>query len=26
VFNEPEHDKVLRDVEVWLEAHLGSRK
>jgi alpha-beta hydrolase superfamily lysophospholipase len=26
VFNEPEHDKVLRDVEVWLEAHLGPRK
>ncbi len=26
VFNEPEHDKVLHDVEVWLEAHLGSRK
>jgi acylglycerol lipase len=26
VFNEPEHDKVLRDVEIWLEAHLGSRK
>jgi len=26
VFNEPEHEKVLRDVEVWLEAHLGSRK
>jgi alpha-beta hydrolase superfamily lysophospholipase len=23
VFNEPEHDKVLRDVETWLEAHLG---
>ena len=22
VFNEPEHDKVLRDVEEWLEAHL----
>jgi alpha-beta hydrolase superfamily lysophospholipase len=26
VFNEPEHDKVLRDVELWLEAHLGPRK
>jgi alpha-beta hydrolase superfamily lysophospholipase len=26
VFAEPEHDKVLRDVEVWLEAHLGPRK
>ena len=26
VFNEPEHDKVLRDVETWLEAHLVSRK
>jgi acylglycerol lipase len=26
VFNEPEHDKVLRDVERWLEAHLGLRK
>jgi alpha-beta hydrolase superfamily lysophospholipase len=26
VFNEPEHDKVLRDVERWLEAHLGPRK
>ena len=25
VFNEPEHDKVLRDVEIWLEAHLGLR-
>jgi acylglycerol lipase len=25
VFNEPEHDRVLRDVETWLEAHLGSR-
>jgi len=24
VFNEPEHDQVLRDVEAWLEAHLGS--
>jgi alpha-beta hydrolase superfamily lysophospholipase len=23
VFNEPEHDQVLRDVETWLEAHLG---
>jgi len=26
VFNEPEHDKVLHDVETWLEAHLGPRK
>ena len=26
VFNEPEHDKVLHDVEIWLEAHLGPRK
>ena len=26
VFNEPEHNKVLRDVEIWLEAHLGPRK
>jgi len=26
VFNEPEHDKVLRDVEIWLESHLVSRK
>ena len=26
VFNEPEHDKVLREVEIWLEAHLGPRK
>jgi acylglycerol lipase len=26
VFNEPEHDMVLRDVEIWLEAHLGPRK
>jgi alpha-beta hydrolase superfamily lysophospholipase len=26
VFNEPEHDKVLRDVEKWLEAHLAFRK
>jgi alpha-beta hydrolase superfamily lysophospholipase len=24
VFNEPEHDKVLRDIEIWLEAHLAS--
>jgi len=24
VFNEPEHDKVLCDIEIWLEAHLGS--
>ena len=23
VFNEPKHDQVLRDVETWLEAHLG---
>ena len=23
VFNEPEHDRVLRDVEIWLEAHHG---
>jgi len=23
VFNEPEHDQVLRDVETWIEAHLG---
>ena len=22
VFNEPEHDRVLKDVEIWLEAHL----
>jgi len=26
VFNEPEHEKVLRDIEIWLEAHLGPRK
>ena len=26
VFNEPEHDQVLGDVEAWLEAHLGRRK
>ena len=26
VFNEPEQDKVLRDIEIWLEVHLGSRK
>jgi acylglycerol lipase len=26
VFNEPEHDKVLGDVERWLEAHIGPRK
>jgi len=26
VFNEPEHDRVLRDVEIWLEAHLSPRK
>jgi alpha-beta hydrolase superfamily lysophospholipase len=25
VFNEPEHDKVLRDVEIWLKSHLVSR-
>jgi acylglycerol lipase len=25
VFNEPEHNQVLRDVETWLEAHLGSQ-
>ncbi len=24
VFNEPEHDKVLSDIEIWLEAHLTS--
>jgi len=24
VFNEPEHEQVLRDVEAWLEAHLDS--
>ena len=24
VFNEPEHDKVLHDIEIWLEAHLAS--
>jgi alpha-beta hydrolase superfamily lysophospholipase len=24
VFNEPEHSKVLHDVEIWLEAHLTS--
>lgn len=24
VFNEPEHDQVLGDVEAWLESHLGS--
>lgn len=24
VFNEPEHEQVLRDVETWLETHLGS--
>jgi alpha-beta hydrolase superfamily lysophospholipase len=23
VFNEPEHDRVLTDVETWLEAHLA---
>ncbi|MGA2318356.1 MAG: lysophospholipase [Thermodesulfobacteriota bacterium] len=26
VFNEPKHGEVLRDVEIWLAAHLGSRK
>ncbi len=26
VYNEPEHDQVLRDVERWLETHLGPRK
>jgi len=26
VFNEPEHDKVLRDIKIWLEAHIGPRK
>jgi len=26
VFNEPERDKVLRDVEIWLESHLVSEK
>ena len=26
VFNEPEHDKVLRDVEIWLESNLGPRR
>jgi len=26
VFNEPERERVLRDVERWIEAHLGSRK
>lgn len=26
VFNEPEHDRVLGDVESWLEAHLPARK
>ena len=26
VFNEPEHDRVLRDVEIWLEAHLDPRR
>jgi alpha-beta hydrolase superfamily lysophospholipase len=25
VLNEPEHDRVLRDIEIWLEAHLGPR-
>jgi len=25
VFNEPEHDRVLDDIRVWLEAHLGPR-
>jgi len=26
VFNEPEHDRVLDDVEQWLEAHLVSER
>jgi alpha-beta hydrolase superfamily lysophospholipase len=26
VLNEPQHDKVLHDVEMWLESHLGPRK
>ena len=26
VFNEPDHDKVVRDVEIWLRSHLVSRK
>jgi len=26
VFNEPEHERVLHDVERWIEAHLDSRK
>jgi alpha-beta hydrolase superfamily lysophospholipase len=26
VFNEPERDKVLRDIEIWLESHLVSEK
>jgi alpha-beta hydrolase superfamily lysophospholipase len=26
VFNEPEHDRVLHDIELWLEARLGLRK
>ncbi len=26
VFNEPEREKVLRDVELWLEAHMSPRK
>jgi len=26
VYNEPEHDQVLGDVEAWLETHLGLRK
>jgi acylglycerol lipase len=26
VFNEPEHEQVMKDVEVWLEAHPGSPK
>ncbi len=26
VYNEPERDRVLGDVEAWLEAHLGGRK
>jgi alpha-beta hydrolase superfamily lysophospholipase len=24
VFNEPEHDQVLNDVQKWIEAHLGA--
>ena len=25
VYNEPEHDRVLRDVEIWIEAHLPAQ-